>query len=74
MTQEEQEIFMKYAEGTVCENIISFALGTGMRIGEIRALQWEDIDFDEKIIRVRHTLKTSKGEGYWLEQLRVNQV
>ena len=67
MTQEEQEIFMKYAEGTICENIISFALGTGMRIGEIRALQWQDVDFNEKIIRVRHTLKTSKGEGYWLD-------
>lgn len=67
MTQEEQEIFMKYVEGTVCENIISFALGTGMRIGEIRALQWQDVDFNAKVIRVRHTLKTSKGEGYWLD-------
>ncbi|MBQ8000275.1 MAG: site-specific integrase [Ruminococcus sp.] len=32
------------------------ALHTGMRIGEICALQWDDIDLDNKLIFVRHTI------------------
>lgn len=38
------------------ENIILFALGTGMRRGEIFGLQWSDIDFKNKEIKVIHNL------------------
>ncbi|MGM0113406.1 tyrosine-type recombinase/integrase [Enterococcus sp. DIV0187] len=31
------------------------ALHTGLRIGEISALRWEDIDFEQGMIRVSHT-------------------
>lgn len=31
------------------------ALHTGLRIGELAALAWGDIDFDEQVIRVQHT-------------------
>jgi len=36
-----------------------FAIGffAGMRTGEIIALRWQDIDFDEWIIRVRHSIR-----------------
>ncbi|MBO1306449.1 site-specific integrase [Enterococcus sp. 669A] len=34
---------------------ILLALQTGMRIGEIAALQWKDIDFDSNLIHVSHT-------------------
>lgn len=40
------------------EKIILFALGTGMRRGEIFGLQWSDIDFDKKEIKVVHNLGT----------------
>lgn len=33
-----------------------FLYNTGMRVGEALALQWEDIDFEEKLIHIRHTL------------------
>lgn len=36
---------------------IAIALNTGMRIGEICALKWEDIDFSAKEISVKHTLQ-----------------
>lgn len=29
---------------------------TGMRIGEVLALQWQDIDFENRLIHVKHTL------------------
>lgn len=32
------------------------ALHTGMRIGEVCALMWEDVDFENNIIHVRHTV------------------
>ena len=35
---------------------IFIALYTGLRIGEICALAWEDVDFDMQIIHVRHTI------------------
>lgn len=31
------------------------ALHTGLRIGEISALQWQDIDFERNLIQVKHT-------------------
>lgn len=36
---------------------IALCLYTGMRIGEICALKWEDIDLNRKVIYVRHTLQ-----------------
>ncbi|MBR1433072.1 site-specific integrase [Ruminococcus sp.] len=36
---------------------IVIALYTGMRIGEICALKWEDVDLAGKVIHVRHTLQ-----------------
>lgn len=35
---------------------ILLALCTGMRIGEVCALRWEDIDLSQRIITVKHTL------------------
>lgn len=35
---------------------IFIALNTGMRIGEICGLKWADIDLDNRVIRIRHTV------------------
>lgn len=35
---------------------VLLSLYTGLRIGEVCALKWEDIDFEEKTIHVRHTV------------------
>lgn len=44
---------------SIYENVVLFALGTGMRQGEILGLQWEDIDFENREIHVVHNLNTS---------------
>lgn len=47
--------------------IIKLALNTGMRKGEILALQWDDIDFTTNTIHVRHSLSYTKANGYELK-------
>lgn len=53
-----QRILMNHLiEQPTQQNIgVLLALCTGMRIGEVCALQWEDVDFTQKIITVRHTV------------------
>lgn len=41
--------------------IVTAALDTGMRRGELLNQQWEDVDFDRKLISVTHS-KTPEGE------------
>lgn len=42
--------------------IIIVLLGTGMRIGECLALRWEDIDFENNIVKVEKTFIYRKDE------------
>lgn len=49
-------------------NMCIFLFNTGMRIGEALALQWEDIDMDEKLIHIRHTvIYTQDNNDYKLD-------
>jgi integrase len=42
---------------------VMLALYTGMRVGEICALRWEDIDFENDVIHVNHTLQRLNLHG-----------
>lgn len=64
LNKEEQQIFLKYAKKSQYSSVFEIALSTGMRGGEIRALTWDCIDFTQKIIHVRGTLKKEEGEFY----------
>ncbi|MCD8369508.1 MAG: site-specific integrase [Clostridiales bacterium] len=56
MTEEEQKLFLQYARNSAYYPMFELALFTGMRSGEIRGLQWSDVDFKNRIIHVTHTL------------------
>ncbi len=64
MSKEEQKLFLKYAVDSPYYRVYVVALGTGMRSGELRALEWSDVDFKNRIIHVTGTLKFHSGEGY----------
>ena len=59
LNKDEQSRLLRYISGTddPCSLGIVIALYTGMRIGEICALKWEDVDLAGKVIHVRHTLQ-----------------
>ena len=44
------------------KDIVNIAYRTGMRLGEILALKWEDIDFKHKFITIRRTI-SGYGNG-----------
>lgn len=55
-SKEEILELLEIFKNTQYYNVIKFALGTGMRKGEILGLQWDDIDLVNKNIYVRHNL------------------
>lgn len=61
LSKDEQTIFMEYAQKSSYSDIFEFALGTGMRGGEIRGLTWDNIDFKRKLIHVKNTLVRETG-------------
>lgn len=60
LTQEDQISFFDCCKGTFYDNFFNVAITTGMRIGELAALRWEDVDLDKKLIHVRRTLVYQK--------------
>jgi len=69
-TVEEQKTIERYCYGKndVYWFGIVLDLYTGMRIGELLALEWKDIDFDEGILSVNKTIYISRDEdGEWVE-------
>lgn len=61
LTVPEQELFLTYLANERSQYhhwhpIFSVMIGTGMRVGEVCGLRWEDIDLEKRIIDVNHTL------------------
>lgn len=61
LTLPEQELFLKFLERENTpyhhwENIFAVMVGTGMRVGEVTGLRWADVDLEEGLIDVNHTL------------------
>lgn len=70
LTVEETRIFLDETKDSIYSNLFVVALETGMRIGEIAGLQWEDIDFDNKVIHVRHSMTYfDNAEGKYVFEL-----
>jgi len=61
LTAEESQRLINAADGQ-WRHMIVVALKTGLRIGELRALQWSDVDLVARKILVRHNLwRTTMG-------------
>jgi len=60
LTREEQDIFERFLRKPGKYNkwypVFTVMLWTGMRVGEVTGLRWEDIDLEKGTISVNHTL------------------
>lgn len=62
LSLEDQIAFFDCCKGTFYDNFFNVALQTGMRIGELAALRWKDIDWKNNVIHVTRTLVYQKYE------------
>ena len=60
LTRQEQDLFLDYLQKTGQYRhwypIFAVMIGTGLRVGEVTGLRWCDIDLQEGLIDVNHTL------------------
>lgn len=64
LTAEQAQTLLDAARGTDIEGLITLALATGLRRGELFGLKWSDVDFERGCLRVQRTVVYVNGEGY----------
>lgn len=57
LSEEEIKTIKEYIKNTDMELLILLDLATGLRQGELLALDWESIDLDKQILEVKRTVK-----------------
>jgi integrase len=62
LTPEQAKTLIEKSEADRHRALWITALGTGLRIGELLGLRWEDVDLDAGRLRVRHGLASVGGE------------
>jgi integrase len=60
LTLDEQDVFFDYCHNTFYDNLFNVAVNTGLRPGELFALQVDDIDLENGFISVTKTLVYQK--------------
>ena len=65
----EQKLFLDEVKNDYYNEAYQILLLTGMRIGEFSGLQWRDIDFEEKVIRINRSLSSGYVNGKKIEEL-----
>lgn len=66
LSRQEQKKMTEYLENdlSLSHFAIYLALSTGLRIGELCGLKWEDVNLEEGVLHVRHTLqRLNKAES-----------
>jgi len=60
LTLEQQRAFVNYIENNISFEhwapLFKFLLGTGCRIGEAIGIRWQDVDFENRVISINHSL------------------
>ena len=77
LTLEEQKRFLEYIDGHPTwgryHSIFQVMLGTGLRVGELCGLRWQDIDIEKRLLDVNHGIVLVKAvKGGEKEHLAVS--
>jgi len=65
LTPDQAKVLLDTVKGDRLEALYSVALALGMRQGEILGLSWDNVDFEEGIIRICQSLQRG-GDGFTL--------
>lgn len=71
ITQPEARRFLSAIAGDRLEALFTVALALGLRRGEALGLRWQDIDFEQRILRVNNSLQRFGGKLH-LTELKTN--
>lgn len=65
LTRDEQKVIEDYCLKNSKQNYLGIiiCLYTGIRLGELLALTWDDVDFENKLLHIKKTSYTSKVNG-----------
>ena len=69
LTPEEMQRLLIQAKEDGCYELLLLELSTGLRRGEIQALQWDDLNFSTGTLRVERQVHRVKGELVGLSQI-----
>ncbi len=65
ITYEQFKTFIENIDDIFWKTFFSILYYTGMRVGEVQALTWKDVDLKNKTIIVNKTLTTKTNAGAW---------
>jgi len=63
LTKEQAKQLLEAAKGSSLEAVLTLAVASGMRRGELLALRWHDINFEEGSLQVRRTVSRAGKYG-----------
>jgi integrase len=63
LTKEQALQLLVAAKGNRLECLLTLALATGTRLGELLALRWDDMNLEERTLQVSHTARYVSGFG-----------
>ena len=70
LTLDEQKRFLEFIDGHPVwgryHSIFQVMLGTGLRVGELCGLRWQDVDIENRLVDINHSIvhiKAVKGES-----------
>lgn len=69
LSSREIQIFLDEVQHEYYNEVYQIMLLTGMRIGELGGLQWQDVDYQAKVVRIRRSLTIGYVEGKKIEYL-----
>lgn len=64
LNEEQVHKLLEVARGHRFEVLMTLALATGMSRGELLALQWKDIDWNDGSLDIRHSVNWYSGQGF----------
>lgn len=67
LPSEQVTLFLEYSKDSSYYPIFRMITLTGMRIGEVLALSWDCVDFENECIRVERTLAYTTQKGQYLD-------